>query len=76
MVKERHSKNYADAYNSLYKELQNLTGARINQRWNNKSEEEKKKTSRLKMIMSDKKLRAGMIAVYESLARELLNNKE
>lgn len=76
MVKEGYSKNYADAYNSLYKELQNLTGARINQRWNNKSEEEKKKTSRLKMIMSDKKLRTGMIAVYESLARQLLNNEE
>ena len=76
MIKKGYSKNYADAYNSLYKELQNLTDARINQRWNNKSEEEKKKTSRLKMIMSDKKLRAGMIAVYESLARELLNNEE
>ena len=75
MIKEGYSKNYADAYNSLYKELQNLTGARINQRWNNKSEEEKKKTSRLKMIMSDKKLRAGMIAAYESMARQLLNNE-
>ena len=75
MIKEGYSKNYADAYNRLYKELQNLTGARINQRWNNKSEEEKKKISRLKMIMSDKKLRAGMIAAYESLARQLLNNE-
>lgn len=75
MVKEGHSNDYADAYSRLYKELQNLTGARINQRWKNKSEEEKRKSSKLKMIMSDKKLRAGMIAAYESLARKILNGE-
>ena len=75
MVKEGYSNDYADAYSRLYQELQSLTGARINQRWKNKSEEEKKKTSKLKMIMTDKKLRAGMIAAYESLARQLLNNE-
>nr|DAK26516.1 MAG TPA: regulatory protein [Caudoviricetes sp.] len=75
MVKEGYSDNYADAYSRLYQELQNLTGARINQRWKNKSEEEKKKTSKLKMIMADKKLCAGMIAAYESLARKILNGE-
>lgn len=71
MVRCGYSMDYKDAYSRLYSELQSMTGARINQRWKNKSEEEKKKTSKLKMIMSDKKLRAGMIAAYESLARDV-----
>jgi len=71
MVRCGYSMDYKEAYGRLYSELQSMTGARINQRWKNKSEEEKKKTSKLKMIMSDKKLRAGMIAAYESLARDV-----
>ena len=71
MVKCSYSNDYKDAYARLYSELQKLTGARINVRWNNKSEEERRRSSKLKMIMSDKKLRAGMIAAYESLARDV-----
>ena len=71
MVKYSYSKDYKDTYARLYSELQKLTGARINVRWNNKSEEERRKSSKLKMIMSDKKLRAGMIAAYESVARDV-----
>ena len=71
MVKCSYSNDYKDAYARLYSELQKLTGARINVRWNNKTEEERRKSSKLKMIMSDKKLRAGMIAAYESVARDV-----
>lgn len=71
MVKCSYSNDYKDAYARLYSELQKLTGARINVRWNNKTEEERRKSSKLKMIMADKKLRAGMIAAYESVARDV-----
>ena len=76
MIKSGFSSDYKDAYNRLYLELHDLTGARINQRWNNKTEKERRKTSKLQMILSDKKLRAGMIAAYESLARDVLEYEE